>query len=149
MFLASALKQVEDPKLLPKHLCLDRGPTSIWEASKKYFLGLGRVIYVLSRAGRWASDIEQDVADFYNKWKETPSLLVTGVMQDYHFSGGANLCLGKQIKAIKDVAVLVFNPPRQIIHERAHHSVRPDLLNARCRKFARSDPASLSSEREG
>lgn len=131
VFLANALKQADDPKLLPKHICLDRGPTSIWEASKKYFLGMGRLIYLLVKCGGWASDIEQDLTDFCQKWEERPSLLITGVIQDHHFSDGANLCLGEKIKKIDDIEVLVFNPPIQLVHEGAHHNLRPDFFNPR------------------
>lgn len=131
VFLASALRQTDDPKVLPKHICLDRGPTSIWEISKKYFWGMGRLIYLLAKVGGWVSDIEQDVFDFCQKWEEKPSLLITGVIQDHHFSGGANLCLGEKINGIQDIDVLVFDPPRQIIHETAHHNLRPDFFNSR------------------
>jgi hypothetical protein len=131
VFLAKALKQADDPKLLPKYICLDRGPTSIWEASKKYFCGLGRLIYLLAKFGGWASDIEQDLTDFCQKWEEKPSLLITGVIQDHYFSDGANLCLGEKIKKIEEIDVLVFNPPRQIINEKAHHNLSPDFFNPR------------------
>lgn len=131
VFLASALKQASDPKLLPKHICLDRAPTSVWEASKKYFWGFGRVIYLLAKVGGWASDIEQDIFDFCKKWKEKPSILITGVIQDHHFSGSANLCLREKMKKLEHVDVLVFDPPRQIVHEKAHHNLRSDLLNPR------------------
>ncbi len=33
----NALKQEYNSEILPKHICLDRSPASIWEASKKYF----------------------------------------------------------------------------------------------------------------
>ena len=132
IFLANALKQTDDPTLLPKHLCFDRGPTSIWEASKKYFFGLGCFITLLAKIGEWAADTEQDIVDFSQKWEDKkPSLLVTGVIQDHHFSGKANLCLGEKIKQIKDVDLLVFDPPRQIIHEKAHHNLRPNFFNPR------------------
>lgn len=131
IFLANALKQVDCPNLLPKHICLDRGPTSIWESSGKYFLGLGRLMYFLGKVGGWTSDIEQDVVDFCQKWEDKPSLLITGVIQDHHFSGSANLCLGKKITKIEGIDVLVFDPPRQMVHEHAHHNLRADFLNPR------------------
>jgi len=131
VFLANALRQADDPMFLPRYICFDRGPTSIWETSKKYFFGLGRVLYLFVSIGGWASDIEQDIVDFCQKWKEKPHFLVTGVIQDHHFSGGANLCLGEKIKKVEDIDVLVFDPPRQIVHEKAHHNLRPDLLNSR------------------
>ena len=58
VFLANALKQVEDTHFLPEKICLDRGPISTWEASKKYFGGLGRLIYYLAKAGGWAEDVQ-------------------------------------------------------------------------------------------
>lgn len=129
VFFANALKQADSPNILPKHICFDRGPTSIWEASKKY--RLGRLLYLLVNTGRWASDIEQDIVDFCSRWKERPSLLVTGVIQDHHFSGDANLCLGEKINKIEDVEVLVFDPPRQLVQENAHHNLRADFFNSR------------------
>jgi len=55
----------------------------------------------------------------------------TGVIQDHHFSGSANLCLGEKIKEMNDIEFLVFNPPRQLVHEQAHHNLRPDSFNPR------------------
>ena len=130
VFLANALKQVEDPQILPKHICLDRGPSSIREVSKKYFWGLGRLIYFLAEFGRWGSELERDIVQFCHKWEERPSLLITGVKQDHHFSGNANLCLGEKIKKVEGVEILVFDPPRQIVHQMAHHNLRPDYLNS-------------------
>ena len=131
IFFANLLKQIEDPKILPKHICLDRGPTSIWEASKKYFCGLGRLVYFLGKFGGWVSDIEQDIVNFYQKWEKRPTIVVTGVDQDHHFSGSANLCLGEKIKKIQDIQKLFFSPPRQISHEFGFHSMRADFLNPR------------------
>ncbi len=129
VFFANVLKQVHDPKMLPKHICLDRGPTSIWEASKKYFWGFGRLIYVLADFGGWASDIEQDVVGFCQKWEERPSLVVIGLQEDHHFSGSANLGLGKKIKKIPGVQTLVFAPTQQITNESGQHTMRADSLN--------------------
>lgn len=128
---ANALKQIDDPKILPKHVCFDRGPTSVWEASKKYFWGFGRLLYIFAEFGGWASDIEQDIVDFCQKWEARPSILVTGIEQDHHFSGSANLCLGEKIKKIKDIQTLVFDPPRQIADEFELHNMRADFLNPR------------------
>ena len=129
VFLANALKHADDPKFLPKHICFDRGPTSTWEVSKKYFLGLGCFVYFFVKAGGWSSDIEQDITDFCQKWEEKPSILITGVIEDHYFSGSANLCLGKKIKKIDDIEILVFNPPRQLVDEQAHHNLKPDFFN--------------------
>ena len=131
VFLANALKQADDPTCLPQHICFDRGPTSIWEASKKYFWGLGRLIYLLAKCSGWSSDVEEDISVFCKKWKQKPSLLATGVVQDHHFAGRANLCLGEKLKQNENIEVLVFDPPRQIVHEQAHHNLRPDFFNAR------------------
>lgn len=131
IFLASALKQADDPTELPNHLCFDRGPTSIWETSKHYFLGLGRLIYFLAKWGGWNADIEEEIVLFCQKWQERPSMLITGVVQDHHFSGSANLCLGQKLKQIEDIDILVFDPPNQIVHERAHHNLRSDHFNSK------------------
>lgn len=131
IFFSSALKQVDDPAVLPKHICMDRGPSSIFEASKKYFWGLGGLFYFLLEFGKWAADLEQDVVDFCLKWKNRPPIVVTGVVQDHHFSGGANLCMGEKIRHVDGVDVLVFDPPRQVAHQHAHHNLRTDFLNSR------------------
>jgi hypothetical protein len=52
------------------------------------------------------------------------------MVQDHHFSESANLCLANSIQGIKDVEVLVFDPPRQVIHEHGHHNLRSDLINS-------------------
>jgi len=131
VFLASALKQMDDPSCLPQHICFDRGPTSIWEVSKHYCWGLGRLIYLFVKCGKWASDIEGDIVAFCKKWEHKPTLLVTGVVKDHHFSDSANLCFGEKIKKLEDVDVLVFNPPYQLVHDQAQHNLRPDFLNSR------------------
>lgn len=131
IFLASALKQIDDPKILPKHLCLDRGPSSLWEASKKYFWGFGRLSYCLAKIGGWTTDLEQEVLAFCQKWKERPHFVVSGVIQDHYFSGDANLCLGNKIQEIEGIHTLVFDPPRQVFHQHAHHNLRSDFLNSR------------------
>ena len=92
---------------------------------------MGRLIYLLAKCGGWASDIEQDVTDFCQKWEERPSLLITGVIQDHHFSGGANLCLGEKIKKIDDIKVLVLTSNTNWAPECAHHNLRPDFFNPR------------------
>ncbi len=132
IFLAKALKLAEELSYLPRHICLDRGPTSIYEASKKYFCGLW--IYLLAKSGGWASALEEDISYFCKKWKHRPSLLITGVIPDHHFSGSANLCLGEEMIKLKnqgDVDVVIFDPPRQLIHENAFHSCWPDFFNSR------------------
>ncbi|HSX37381.1 MAG TPA: hypothetical protein VLE95_00950 [Chlamydiales bacterium] len=129
VFMSNALKQVNDPKCLPRNICLDRGPISSWEVSKKYLWGLGRLFYLFVEASGWTSDVEQNVVDFCQKWTDRPDLVITGVEKDHYFSGSANLCLGEKIRQIGKIHVLVFNPPLQFIHENAHHNLRPDFLN--------------------
>jgi hypothetical protein len=131
IFLTSALKQIDDPKILPKHICLDRGPSSIFEASKKYFWGLGGILYFILEFGKWAADLQQDLVDFCMKWKERPPIVIAGVLQDHHFSGEANLCLGAKINQVDGVDVLVFDLPQQIVHPQAHHNLSADSLNPR------------------
>jgi hypothetical protein len=131
VFFANALSQVEDVKDLPKHICLDRGPTSAYEVSKKYFWGFGFLIYFLAEIGEWASNTEQEVVEFCEKWKERPPILITGVEQDHYFSGSANLCSGKKIKKVEGIDIMVFNPPLQVMHQHEHHNLRPDYFNPR------------------
>jgi hypothetical protein len=101
------------------------------EVSKNYFWGVGRLFYFLMEAGRWAGDPEQELVDFYQKWDETPSLVIACVEQDHYFSGGANLCSGSKIRTIPQACFLVFDPPRQFAHASAHHNLRTDFLNPR------------------
>ncbi len=132
VFLANALTQIQEEAMLPRHVCLDRGPRSTWEASKRYLWGFGVVFYCFAKCGEWASDLEEDLTRFYEKWKEkTPSLLVTGVIDDHHFAGEANLCLGKKLDSIPGLDRAVFKPPRQVVNERAHHNLMPSQLRAR------------------
>ena len=135
---SSSLKYLSEAEQLPKRLCLDRGPISIWEISKKYFFGLGRFLYPLVKLTDWSLNIEQQVVDLCQKrldlGKKLPSILIAGVERDSHFSDSANLCLGKKIRALQErglLNVLFFNPPLQVFHEHANHSLRADFLNPR------------------
>lgn len=130
VFLANALKYVEDLSVLPHNLLFDRGPKSLKEASKKYLWGFGRFIYFLMEIGKWAGNPEQEIVDFYQKWEVPPSLVVASVEQDHYFSGSANLSSGEKIRAIPQACFLVFNPPRQFAHAFAHHNLRTDYLNS-------------------
>ena len=131
MFLASALKQTDDPAILPKHLCFDRGPTSIWEVSKKYFFGFGMLLYPLVKFSGWASDVEQNILDFHQKSKNPPSITIVGADEDHHFSGAANLSCGEKIKTIPNIQILVFAPPHQMVNETGQHNMRADFLNSK------------------
>lgn len=66
------------------------------------------LIYFFAEFGGWASDVEQDVFDFYQESQEKPSLVVTGVKLDRFFSGSANLCLREKIHKIQRVQALFF-----------------------------------------
>ena len=131
VFLANALKQADDFSTLPQHICLDRGPTSLWEVSKKYGWGIGLLIYPIAKCGGWVADVEEDLLTYCSKAENKPALLITGVLQDHHFSGDANLCFSKKIKALENAEILIFDPPRQLVHQTAHHNLRPDFLNPR------------------
>jgi hypothetical protein len=131
VFMANSLKQVDDPAVLPQNIHFRSGPVSIYESSKKYFWGAGRMLYYLAAFGGWSEDLEEDIITFYKKWpkEKRPFLMISGVVQDHHFGGTANLCCGQKIKKL-DIDRVVFDPPRQVVHEHAHHNLRSDLLNS-------------------
>ncbi len=132
IFAASALKHFE-ARDLPKNLSLDRGPTSIWEISKKRLFSLGWcTIYPLAKLVGWSLDLEQQLADLCARIQNL-RILISGVEQDHHFSGTANLCLGETTRKLQlagRVNVLYFDPPRQVVHEAAHHNLRSDYLRS-------------------
>jgi hypothetical protein len=92
---------------------------------------LGGILYFLLEFGEWAADIEQDLVDFCQRWENRPPIVITGVLQDHHFCGEANLCLGEKIAQVEGVDILMFDPPQQIFHVQAHHNLRADFLNPR------------------
>ncbi len=127
-FLSNVFKQTEDP-FLPKNICFDRGFASSWEASKKYFWGLGRLFYLFAKFGNWASNVEDDIFQYCHKFKERPSIVIVGVEQDHYFSGAANLSLSSKLRTTPGVQIMHFDPPRQLAHQYAHHNLMADLLN--------------------
>lgn len=130
IFVASALKHFKEEEL-PKNICFHTGPTSIWEVSKKQLMSLGWLFYPLLKFVGWASNVEKEISDFCQKNHQT-TILVSGVKNDIHFPGSANLCLGKEIQKLHDegrIQLLYFDPPQQLFDKSSHHSLRTDFLN--------------------
>lgn len=130
ILLASALKQTETDSTLPKHICFDRGPISVWEASKRKFFGIGCLLYLFVKMGRWDEDLEESIDLFCKRRNHKSSILITGAAQDHHFPGNANLVSSEKLKRNENVQRLLFDVPRQIFHQDAQHNLRPDLLNS-------------------
>lgn len=124
---ASALKHFEgDAKAFPQHIHFDRAPSSIEAASKTQ--SFGSILHFLATLSGWSVDIGKELADFYLKNPKVPCI-VSGVKYDFYFPGPASLHEHKKIKEISQVKVLIFDPPHQLFHMRAHHGLRADLLN--------------------
>lgn len=126
---AASLKCISSDLIdrLPKHICLDRGPSSIAEASKKVWFG--SLFFCLATIAGWTLEIDKEVMEFCQKYKKIKrdrgSFIVIGVKQDRYFSGDANLCFSEKISSLqKDglLQVLIFDPPQQVIPCIAHHS---------------------------
>ena len=123
---ASSLKHFEDTAAFPRAIHFDRAPSSIKAASQNY--SGGSLLYLLSKATGWCVDIGQELADFCQRNKDVPCI-VSGVKDDFYFPGRAGLHEDQKIKGLNQVKILIFDPPRQLFHVRAHHGLRSDFLN--------------------
>jgi hypothetical protein len=123
---ASTLKHFEDDGAIPKAIHFDRAPSSIKAASQNYTGGT--LLYLLSKPTGWTVDVGQELADFCQRNPHVPCI-VSGVKDDYYFPGPAGLHEDQKIKGIDQVKTLVFAPPHQLFHARAHHGLRSDFLN--------------------
>lgn len=131
---AAALKDLtRNKELVPHHLHLDRGPSSIENTSRNY-LG-GALLLALAESSGWSVDVANEVSTFCNSYSDreiAPSIVISGVVDDYFFPGIANLALNEQIAQLQTankISVFYFKIPWQVFHERAHHSLRGDLLH--------------------
>lgn len=133
----SALLKRSGPELLPTMLYFDRGPTSLYEASKNYWFGA--LLNLIGKCSGLAFHVDYEIKSFFKRCNQLDSLnvqksgcLVTGAEEDCVFPGKSNLIsstiLDKLQKKIK-FAKWVFNPPGQQVHTRAHHDWRPMCFN--------------------
>ncbi len=140
---ASSLKHFEDTAAIPKAIHFDRAPSSIKAASQNYTGG--SLLYLLSKATGWTVDIGQELADFCQRNPDVPCI-VSGVKDDFYFPGRAGLHEDEKIKGLDQVKILIFAPPHQLFHLRAHHGLRSDFLTFNY-LVGHSDPE-LLKERE-
>lgn len=127
MIFASSLKHFEaDSKATPHSIQLDRAPSSILAVSKNYYLG--SFLYFVAYISGWSLDIGDELGRFYQKHPTVPCI-VSGVKNEFYFPGPASLHEDEKIKKLPQVKRLVFDPPLQLFHTRAHHGLRADFLN--------------------
>jgi hypothetical protein len=123
---ASSLKHFENSAAFPRHIHFDRAPSSIKASSKNYYGGT--LLYLLAKATGWSADIGQELSNFYREKPKIPCI-VSGVREDFFFPGSASLHEDKNVKGINQIKRLIFSPPQQLFHARAHHGLRADFLN--------------------
>jgi hypothetical protein len=114
---------------LPRNIYFDRGPSSIYEASKNK-LG-GSILYQLARSSGWDIDLGKEIGDFCGSHPELPSIVISGVKKDHHFPGYAALSQSPhilQLAAEGRLDVVEFDFPGQDLHEMAQHNIGNDQL---------------------
>lgn len=133
--LASLLKK-SDAGLLPSSFHFDRGASSMFEASRNYWIG--RLLYCIAKYSGLALDLDQEIVRYFDRCSKTDAnleettCLITGVEEDAIYAGKANLARSERFRQIpKELkfAIWMFNPPEQINHARAHHGWRLTYLN--------------------
>ncbi len=115
---------------LPRHICFDRGPSSIDQASGKYWHW--PLTLSLAYWSGWRANLGQQIAQRASKYKdEGISVYVTGVVHDRHFAGKISLTKSPEIIAqrkLGNVKMAFFNPDVSF-DEMSHHSLSPIYLN--------------------
>ena len=129
VFLSAALKYLS-PSSTPKNMAFHCGPSSLEEVGKNFWFG--QTICKIAQLTGWGVNTAREITNFrkYFAPKEL-SLMISGVKQDYYFAGDANLCISPQMKALQRenlAEILVFDPPMQLFHDRAHHNLPTDFL---------------------
>ena len=128
--LTSGLKYFDaSSDYIPKHIHLDRGPSSILKMSHRAFGGW--IYFPLAFLTGWALDFGEEVASFCRKTSSlrqgnyAPSILVSAVQHDHIFPEDTNLYQSPQIQTLRknqEITVLPFTPPLQWIgNSRALH----------------------------
>lgn len=128
IILASSLKTMSLNRL-PASLTFDRSPSSIEASSKNYFLG--GVLHRLAKWAGWSVDCGREIKALYDRGAKTECAVI-GVKHDFFFPGSAGLHEHEEIKTLqreKKVNVLVFDPPCQLFHQRAHHGLAAHYLS--------------------
>lgn len=124
---------------IPRHIHLDRGPSSILKLSNRSFGGW--LYFPLALLTGWTLDFGEEVANFCNKTRftrqgnHTPSILVSSVQYDHIFPGDTSLYLSPQVQDLrntKEVTILPFAPPLQWISNfRALHCASNAAFSSR------------------
>ncbi len=135
ILLASALSHlVHQPDLTPKNLFFDRGPSSIKEISHSEHIG--KLLFPLIQALGWSIDVGKEIYNFMQSLSRQgvriPHVVIGGVEHDHYFSQQKNLYHSKEIESLhkeKKVERLLFDPPKQVFHERAHHNLGTHYLH--------------------
>ena len=127
--MGAALKHINRSHL-PRNIYFDRGPSSIYEASKNK-LG-GSILYQLARVSGWDIDLGKEISEFCGSHPELPSIVISGVKKDHHFPGSAALTQSPRITRLateSTLDVVEFDFPGQDVHEMAQHNIGNDELN--------------------
>ncbi|MCB1135298.1 MAG: hypothetical protein KDK78_03415 [Chlamydiia bacterium] len=135
---AATLLKRSGPELLPVTLHFDRGPSSMYECSRHYWLG--KLLYGIVYASGLDINVDQEIQYFVSRCntveftQSKPShCLITGVEQDCVYPGTASLVSSPRLdgstKGNIAMSLWMFNPPHQISHPREHHGWRLGNLN--------------------
>ncbi len=130
VFFSAALKYMT-AQSIPRNITFHCGPSSVSTVGKNFWFG--RISAKLAEISNWSVDVAKEIAAFYKKFSESKkfSLVISGVKQDHYFSDGANLCSAAEILSLKEknqIDLLLFDPPVQFFHNRAHHNLPIDFL---------------------
>ncbi|MFA6915382.1 MAG: hypothetical protein WC222_03225 [Parachlamydiales bacterium] len=153
-FTLAALLKCSGPELLPTMLHFDRGPSSIYEASRHYWFG--KLLYVIAKLSGLTFYVDREITSFFNRCAvadylnlQKSTCIITGVEEDSVYPGPAGLvsssCLDGFQKKLK-FTKWVFNPPAQINHPRAHHNWRLMCFNKSYLTYTNGNIEMLSKE---
>jgi hypothetical protein len=123
---SSCLKHLKKA-ILPKHLLVHCGPSSLIEASKNIpILGKWGFLGKLASCVGWHVDLAEEIATFCKKNPEV-DITISGVLEDHYFKGDANLCKSPKMRDLKEKGLikdlLTFCPPFQMFDAGAQHNL--------------------------
>lgn len=130
VFFSAALKYLTKD-LIPQNIAFHCGPSSVSTVGNNFWFG--KIAAKMAEISHWTVDVAKEIAAFYKKFSELKefSLVISGVKQDHYFAGEANLCTAAEILSLKaelSIDLLLFDPPVQFFHNRAHHNLPFDFL---------------------
>jgi hypothetical protein len=136
ILLGASLKYFTGANLvhLPKNICWDRGPTSIFHASLNYAAGLGLLLFPPAYLVGWTLDLAGELKQFCenNDMKER-TWVFNGATKDHRFYGLADLSKSDAVRDLQnrtdiDVWRLGFDVPKGLLHENAQHSINATMF---------------------